>query len=268
MAIQFIDNQPLTWRTTWATDSDCKDSYDTACTLYSTNDYLMAQWKQTPCGSGTNQLCDPTFTNSNTELVSNGSFTSNSTGWTLGSGVTRDGTNKRIQFPGTTLTNALQQAITVANGSVYVVTFTIGGMTGGYITPKIDGTSGSPCFSAGTYSINITSAGTSGLYFDTYLFDGWIDDISVKLHELSTPAGCWAYGNIGAGGPEQWTIISGSGKITKTGNLAAAFYGTINSLTYNGYYKLVFRVSGMTSGSLDVTPETWTTLSVISDGVY
>jgi hypothetical protein len=236
--------------------------------MYSTNDYLFAQWKQTPCGVGSNQLCDASFTNSNAELVSNGSFTTNSTGWTLGTGVTRDGTNHRIQFPGTTLTNALQQAITVANGSVYVVTFTIGGMTGGYITPKIDGASGTPCFSAGTYAIPISSAGTTGLYFDTHLFDGWIDDISVKLHELQTPAGCWAWGNVGAGGAEQWSIISGSGKITKIGSQAAAFYGTINNLSYGGYYKLIFRVTGMTAGTIISEPTGWTTLTVSADGVY
>jgi len=127
MAIQFIDNQPITWRTSWATDSDCKTPYDRACTLYTTNDYLMAQWKQTPCGNGANQLEDPSFTNNNSELVTNGNFTTNATGWTL-SGATYDATNKRIQF--STFSQSLEQSGVVSAGNTYDVTFTIGGNTG------------------------------------------------------------------------------------------------------------------------------------------
>ncbi len=124
MAIQFIDNQPLTWRTDWPTDSDCKTPYDRACTLYTTNDYIMSQWKQTPCGGGGNEICDPTFPNTNSELVTNGSFTTNTTGWTL-VGCTRDATNKRIQFA--SQSESLEQTGVVSAGVTYDVTFTIGG---------------------------------------------------------------------------------------------------------------------------------------------
>lgn len=259
MAIQFIDNQPLTWRTSWATDSDCKTPADKACTVYSTNDYLFAQWKQTPCGVSTNKMCNPTFTNSNPDLVTNGSFTSNSTNWTLGTGVTRDATNKRIQFPGTTLASALSQTITFTAGAAYDITFTVGGMTGGTITPKLGGSAGTAVNAAGTYTQTILAPGNN-LVFDIAGFDGWIDDIVIKLNIFE--GGCWA------GDYPKWKI-NPTGSITKIAGLSGTLTGTINNINTGGYYKLTFKVSGLTAGQFTVEPVGAGVLGTITgDGYY
>lgn len=259
MAIQFIDNQPLTWRTTWATDSDCKTDADKACTVYSTNDYLFAQWKQTPCGVSTNVMCNPDFTNSNPEKVSNGEFTTNTTGWTLGTGVVRDAANERIQFPGTTLASALSQTISFAGGDTYDVTFTIGGMTGGSITPYLGGAPGTAVSAAGTYTQAIQAPGNN-LVFETTLFDGWIDDISIQRNVLE--GGCWA-GDI-----PKWNIQP-NGTATKIPSLSGTLTGTINSIQTGGYYKLTFKVSGLTAGQFTVEPAGAGVLGTITgDGYY
>lgn len=262
MAIQFIDNQPITWRTDWATDSDCKTSNELACTIYSNNDTLFAQWQQTPCGTGSNKLCNPTFTNGNTDLVTNGSFTTNSTGWTLGTGVTRDAVNKRIQFPGTTLATALSQTLTMSAGNYYQVTYTIGGNTTGSITAKLDGTSGVTRFSPGTYTEYIQyTGGTNSIVFSTSGFNGWIDDISVKLNGISS--GCWQ-----TSFPSRWQINT-NGSITKVAGLADTLGGTINSFNVGSYLKLSFRVSGLSAGSMGFEMVGVSLLDTITtDGIY
>jgi len=258
MAIQFLDNQPLTWRTSWATDSNCKVTNEKSCTLYSTNDYLFAQWKQTPCGSGANILCNTDFTNGNTEKVTNGSFTSNSTGWTLGTGVTRDAVNHWIKFPGTTLTTALTQAVALTNGTYYDVTFTIGGMTKGSITPKLATASGTAVLSSGTHTQTILANGTSGLTFSTTTFDGWIDDISVKVSVLNS--GCFT-----STYPNEWIV--GDGIITKIAGHASQVNQNFNTFNVGSYMKVTFRVSGYSAGTLNVYNGT-PLVTVTSDGVY
>ena len=263
MAIQFLDNQPLTWRTSWATDSNCKVTNDKACTIYSTNDYLFAQWKQTPCGAGSNILCNTDFTNSNTEKVTNGSFTTNSTGWTLGSGVTRDAVNARMQFSGSLPSTAMvQSSLTLTNGSYYDVTFTIGGMTKGTMTPLLSTATGTPVLSAGTYTQTIQANGTSGLTLrGDYNFNGWIDNISVKEAVLNT--GCFAstYAN-------EWIV--GDGIITKTAGHASQLNQSITPFNVGAYMKLKLRVSGYSAGTLTVynfgngTP----LFTITADGVY
>lgn len=262
MAIQFLDNQPITWRTNWATDSVCKTSNEKACTIYSTNDYLFAQWKQTPCGAGANILCNTDFTNSNTELITNGSFTTNTTGWTLGSGVTRDSVNQWIKFPGTTLTSALVTTATITtNLKYYDVTFTIGGMTKGSITPKFGTAAGTAVLSAGTYKETIQATSAAALTFSTTNFDGWIDDISVKESVLKT--GCFdtTY-------PNQWIV--GDGIITKIPGNASQITQSFSSFNTGAYMKVSFRVTNYSAGTLTVynfgngTP----LATVISDGVY
>ena len=262
MAIQFLDNQPITWRTNWATDSVCKTSNEKACTIYSTNDYLFAQWKQTPCGAGSNILCNTDFTNSNSELITNGSFTTNTTGWTLGAGVTRDSVNKWIKFPGTTLTAGLAYgSVFTTNLKYYDVTFTIGGMTKGSITPKLVTQVGTTVYSAGTYTQTIQANGTGAITFATTTFDGWIDNISVKESVLKT--GCFD-----ATYPTQWIV--GDGIITKIPGNASQINQSFTSFNTGAYMKVSFRVTNYSAGTLTVynfgngTP----LATVTADGVY
>lgn len=263
MAIQFLDNQPITWRTDWPTDSDCKTPYDRACTLYTTNDYLMAQWKQTPCGGGGNEICDPTFPNANPELVTNGSFTTNSTGWTL-VGCTRDATNKRIQFSGNG--QSLEQSGVVSAGTVYTVTFTIGGNTSTPLKLFLGGTqyTSASFFSPGTYSVTMTAGGTNNkIRFETNTlppgFNGWIDDISVK--QVAWTGGCWNTSE-----PELW-INNGDGTVTKVAGTASDLISSVNSLPLGAYIRIGIRVTNQTAGSLDIVTDS-SKGTITSNGTY
>lgn len=250
MAIQFIDNQPITWRTSWATDSDCKTPYDRACTLYTTNDYLMAQWKQTPCGNGANQLEDPSFTNNNSELVTNGNFTTNATGWTL-SGATYDATNKRIQF--STFSQSLEQSGVVSAGNTYDVTFTIGGNTGTSLKLLLGGTLHSTFFnSPGTYTVTMVAGGSNTkIRFENYAlinaYNGWIDSISVKLNS-------WSGLNWTTANPTLW-LNNGDATVTKVAGTASDLIGQIATLPLGSYIRVGITVSNMTAGELDVTTD-------------
>lgn len=263
MAIQFLDNQPITWRTDWPTDSDCKTPYDRACTLYTTNDYMMAQWMQTPCGGGGNEICDPTFPNANPELVTNGSFTTNSTGWTL-VGCTRDATNKRIQFSGHG--QSLEQSGVVSAGTVYTVTFTIGGNTSTPLKLFLGGTqyTSASFFSPGTYSVTMTAGGTNNkIRFETNTlppgFNGWIDDISVK--EVAWSGGCWNTSE-----PELW-INNGDGTVTKVAGTASDLISSVNSLPLGAYIRIGIRVTNQTAGSLDIVTDS-SKGTITSNGTY
>lgn len=263
MAIQFLDNQPITWRTDWPTDSDCKTPYDRACTLYTTNDYLMAQWKQTPCGGGGNEICDPTFPNANPELVTNGSFTTNSTGWTL-VGCTRDATNKRIQFSGNG--QSLEQSGVVSASTVYTVTFTIGGNTSTPLKLFLGGTqyTSASFFSPGTYSVTMTAGGTNNkIRFETNTlppgFNGWIDDISVK--QVAWSGGCWNTSE-----PELW-INNGDGTVTKVAGTASDLISSVNSLPLGAYIRIGIRVTNQTAGSLDIVTDS-SKGTITANGTY
>jgi hypothetical protein len=262
MAIQFIDNQPLTWRTDWPTDSDCKTPYDRACTLYTTNDYLMAQWKQTPCGNGDNQIVDDDFINANSELVTNGNFTSNATGWTL-SGATYDATNKRIQF--SAFGQSLEQSGVVSAGNTYDVTFTIGGNTNTSLKLLLGGTLHPTYFnSPGTYTVTMVAGGSNTkIRFENYglppAYNGWIDSISVKLNSWS--GGDWTTAN-----PTLW-LNNGDATVTKVAGTASTLVGTVNTLPAGAYIRIGINVTNMTAGQLDIVTDS-SKGSITANGFY
>jgi hypothetical protein len=262
MAIQFIDNQPLTWRTDWPTDSDCKTPYDRACTLYTTNDYLMAQWKQTPCGNGDNQITDPDFINANSELVTNGNFTTNATGWSL-SGATYDATNKRIQF--STFGQSLEQSGVVSAGNTYDVTFTIGGNTGTSLKLLLGGTLHSTFFnSPGTYTVTMVAGGSNTkIRFENYAlinaYNGWIDSISVRLNSWS--GGDWTTAN-----PTLW-LNNGDATVTKVAGTASTLVGAVDTLPAGAYIRIGINVTNMTAGQLDIVTDS-SKGSITANGFY
>ena len=262
MAIQFIDNQPITWRTDWPTDSDCKTPYDRACTLYTTNDYLMAQWKQTPCGNGDNQIVDDDFINANSELVTNGNFTSNATGWTL-SGATYDATNKRIQF--SAFGQSLEQSGIVSAGNTYDVTFTIGGNTNTSLKLLLGGTLHPTYFnSPGTYTVTMVAGGSNTkIRFENYglppAYNGWIDSISVRLNSWS--GGYWTTSN-----PTLW-LNNGDATVTKVAGTASTLVGDVNTLPAGAYIRIGINVTNMTAGQLDIVTDS-SKGSITANGFY
>jgi hypothetical protein len=117
------------------------------------------------------------------EHVSNGTFTGNANGWTLGAGWAY-GTNNVVATNAsgnlTQLNNNL--ASPFSRGCNYAVAFTVSGFSGGSVLPRIGSVGGTAITADGTYNQNIECAITgSSLIFDGTGFTGVIDSVSVKL---------------------------------------------------------------------------------------
>ena len=73
------------------------------------------------------------------ELVTNGDFTGNATGWTLGTGWAYD-TNNITATTAANDTNARQTGVSLVNGGTYEITYTISGYSAGGVQVRIFGT--------------------------------------------------------------------------------------------------------------------------------
>lgn len=129
------------------------------------------------------------------ELVTNGSFTGASTGWTLGTGWAYGSNQVTFTPPGGALdfTNTLRQSFSLTQGLTYIVTATVGGTTGLVdieVGDFFDVTGESFAAGSGVITSIQTVTGDSDfgvLFFPSDDFDGTIDNVSVKLYTL-TPA--------------------------------------------------------------------------------
>jgi len=120
------------------------------------------------------------------ELVTNGTFDSDLSGWTIGgtgTGWSWDAAGKALHATGNV--DTLWQNINVVNGTTYQVEFTISDRTAGYIIGGVYiyqyGTYSR--FSGGTLSRSLVAVGTGVQALTitpTSDFDGKIDDITVK----------------------------------------------------------------------------------------
>lgn len=117
---------------------------------------------------------------SNTELVTNGTFTGSAAGWTEGAGWTY-GANAESAVASNA---ALSQNITLATNAFFLVRFKITGFAAGTLAVSVDGNTvaGLTAIAAdGTYYGTFFSPGGSkALAFTGTGFTGTIDDISVK----------------------------------------------------------------------------------------
>lgn len=252
MAIQFIDNQPITFKTSWETDSECKTSNDRACTLYSRDDYMFAQFKQTPCGNETNLFCDPPFTNDNPELIVNGDFSNGDFDWTLDN-ATHDAVNNRVQFSSMLDGDVYQHVSGFTIGTSYTLTFTLGGATNGYIYLYIGGDDYQTIrYTNGTYTLNFVWNGVaddilafyteSNIPVGRFPYNGWIDNISLK-ETLLVSDDCWQ------GTPGDW-LIQGETSITKVATTATVLVAKMPAVQIGDYVRFKFTVSGMTQGTI------------------
>lgn len=219
---------------------------------------------------GTNHLV-PAFD----ELVTNGTFTGNSTGWTEGTGWAY-GTNNEA---GTAATGNLSQSLAAVAAKKYAVTFTIT-VTGGSLRFTFGGVTGTTRDATGTFYELATATSTASLVIDPVAdFTGTIDDISVKSAEIVRAAGIaksaatgettlgaelltnGGFETLGAGGADVWGTwieTAGSGTIAdettaiKAGLHAAKLsYATGESEAYNAItttaltaYRLTFWTRG------------------------
>ena len=113
------------------------------------------------------------------ELVTNGDFDGNATGWTLGAGVTYGSNN--IVFTSSS-SNTSSTIPSVVIGTTYLVIFSISNYTAGTIRSNISGTvNGSEHSGNGTKTDYITANATGGtIYITSTGFTGSIDNVSVK----------------------------------------------------------------------------------------
>jgi len=115
-----------------------------------------------------------------TEIMRNGTFESDAlftkgTGWTIGSGVaTSDGTQ-------TAVSSLTSDTATAVSGMVYATKITLSQHTSGSVTLRVGGTDGTARTALGTFSEDITAAGTIIEVQASADFVGSIDDVSVVL---------------------------------------------------------------------------------------
>lgn len=269
MAIQFIDNQPIIFDSQLDTYSPCKADNSIQCAYYTADDTLYAQWKQTSC-TGTNEICNPTFENTNAELITNGGFPSNTTGWTLASGAVYDSVNDRVVLNAGTLT---QSGLGITGGDVYVLSFSYGGgILTNPLAVSLGGTLIDTFYGSGTINLVVTAGGVNTSIVFGGGFDGWVDNIALKYHGADD----WYIRY----NPSDMEFISGSAThIAGTGNIL------YNGPAYNcntvvgAYYKFKLKVTGLTQGSIFINDQiiaagaTYTDpvsylLEITKDGVY
>jgi hypothetical protein len=115
-----------------------------------------------------------------TDLVSNGGFPSNLSGWVAGTGWAQSG-GAAVKSAGTASDLAQNDLVTAA-GNRYRLRFTAT-RSAGTLQPKIDGTAIGPAIvAAGTYEVTFTAAGgaTDLAFAADAAFAGSVDDVTVR----------------------------------------------------------------------------------------
>lgn len=114
-----------------------------------------------------------------TERITNGGFTGNSNGWTLGSGWTYSSNSVSHSSNGTF---ALTQSVPIVIGERYEVSFTISNLTVGTVSVSIGGVSLGTYSANGTYTARIVIINTNPIAFaPSNTARLTIDNVSAKL---------------------------------------------------------------------------------------
>ncbi|CAN5350472.1 hypothetical protein BH10PAT1_BH10PAT1_1050 [soil metagenome] len=112
--------------------------------------------------------------------VVNGSFTGNSTGWTLTAGWTY--ASNAISHTAGTTTVIQTAALVAVIGTIYTITYTITNMTVGTLTATFGGVAGTARGANGIWQETVTATSTANLIFTpTTTFDGTLDNVSVGI---------------------------------------------------------------------------------------
>lgn len=250
MAIQLINNQPIDFRTSLPSDSECKAGIgcNDFCTPYNNGDPIIFQFKQTPCDT-TNILCAPNLENTNPEKVSNGDFDTNGS-WTFGTGWAWDSVNKRAKRTSGS-NGVLTQTLGITSGKSYVVTFRIdNGFSSTQIFVRLGNTLHTPGFNvSGTYSVIITAGVANTLIsFETSNSLAWVDNVSVREVFIGPNSSYCLYSNT----PNSW-IQNTPTSITHIPGSADGLYTDVTATANNPYYKFTISITGMSAGTLDVS---------------
>ncbi|KKS54274.1 MAG: hypothetical protein UV61_C0002G0017 [Candidatus Gottesmanbacteria bacterium GW2011_GWB1_43_11] len=207
------------------------------------------------------------------DLVTNGAFTGNATGWTLGLGGGNpdwyyNSNNVSHADGGGTATLEPTTPLTVTAGSSYLVVYTVSGYSAGTVTASIGGTNGTTISSnISSYAQVLIATNTTNLKFTpTTTFVGTIDTVSVKLitvapatMTIANSAGTTSPVELRSGGNALYNtfIGSGSGQHDTTGNYNAAvgyqaFYSNTsgNSNAALGYMALKSNTTGVENNAV------------------
>ncbi len=164
------------------------------------------------------------FTTLGNEVVTNGTFTGNATGWTVGSGwaYSSNAVNKSSNGTAT-----LSQSVSIYTLREYLLTYTISGWTVGTVTPTVGGFTGTAVGANGTYTERFVATSSAALTFtptNTARFT--IDTVSLKpLTGTNTKA------NINTGG----LSIEGSWSNGSPGTTRASTFNNDGSYTWTDY---------------------------------
>lgn len=172
------------------------------------------------------------------------------TGWTIGGGVATHASGAASN---------LTQALTFVPGVAYLVTWTVGGMTGGGVRVRLQGgttVAGADRTANGTYQDVLTAvAGNDTLSINAYnaSFDGSIDNVSITVMDPAVNAPAIVNGDFatdsGWSKETGWTISGG-----KATHAAGAQSGITQAYSFAAgvSYEVTFTVSGRTAGSVRV----------------
>lgn len=205
------------------------------CYPVDSGDIVRQQYIQTPCDG--NLVEDSTFDDNSfgSELITNGTFTGSAASWTLG-GNWAYNSNNIVHTPnGAPAFDEAVQTIGISANTMYRVLTTISSMSQGYLNILLgSGAIKAQYSEIGTYSdiIRSSSTNTDFAVESSQLFDGVVDDISVKAITNGSweDSGVWAF--------------SGGYACKSTSGSGGALYNTVSDYILDGgYYQVSFTVS-------------------------
>lgn len=226
-----IDNQPISFRSDFETDSDCnKINNKTYCQLYEQGDYITAQWKAEICSDDV--ACHDTISDN---LIANPTFEVNAAGWSLGTHWAWN--SSAIKVTAATMANGnAVYALPITEDHFYLLKYSITTYGNGTVTPSVGGTNTNIKSAIGNYSEIINAGSVNELKFTPSSTANLMID-NVYLYDL----GCFG-GAIGTG----IDIIDGL-MCHIAGSSIALNFGTLVSGTY---YKATVTVVNATQGTV------------------
>ena len=215
------------------------------CHPFNGGDTFMTQFYQTPCNA--NEVIDPEFDDFTLDpnIVVNGDFDTNPTEWTLGTGVTWDNINLRVDVSASTGNNLKQGSLPLVANSFYKITFQLSRTSGSVEVAFAYGdplqTISAPFDTTGTHSVVLPfyATGDESITFIFDNFTGWIDNVTIEPINYN-------YWNPNGG----WLLENGFAChiVGQTSNLQDT---SPNYITANGYYTASITVTNYGGGSID-----------------
>lgn len=249
-SIELLPNQPFVFS---SNDPNClgNDNRD-YCVLVNECDEIQIQEKlifNTDCFEDLMLSCNSFL---GAELITNGEFTTDLSGWTAGAGWTWSaGAACNDGGP-----NGLIQTIAISNGVTYQVSFEITTYTSGDLSLLLGGTLYATGFNAaGAYTVQVTAGVGTDIRLDSNpAFIGCVNNVSVREQM------CWS--------PKDWTFTTES---------ACHVIGSVEPLVSDVVlpafadsctYELIVEITGMTTGSLTPAIGTDEFEAITANGTY